>query len=163
MKEALEAICEANGWAFIYGRSDYQNLDENASNLAKNKIAIVCDPITNTPAFNDDGLREVENFSGQFMILTPSDFAADYKEKYRDINIINIHLQDLERQLVGDQCLQIVSWRIIETINKLIGNQDGSIVTFQTRNNSPTIERILSGDEGQVLVGDEGQVLFGDN
>ena len=130
----LEALAIARGWAFVNARRDYQNLQQVANFIAD---SIEGYGVGETVLFLDPVVRvkkttESIDYSGNFMVLTKSDFDeatyADRKTKYID-PVIEIMHGDFYNKLRCD--FKVLEWQSIEVINVFDLNGDGISVKFK--------------------------------
>ena len=141
--ERLRIISEGLGWAFHYGRRDFQNLVE-AEDVVKNYFFL--DPVTRTPLYSDSGLPigEVE-YEGHFMLLTKSDLDQEYDKQTGERNIgegkwhkhikpkLDSLLGGFESALICVGDLQIIRLSITDAINVFDENLDGLLVNYKIK------------------------------
>ena len=134
LKTRLKEIADSYGWRFVYARRDYQNLidatnfiSDELRDAGKGETVLFMDPVT----------RRAENigtrFTGNFMVLTSSDFDNSYEERmlnYVDPLIRKV-MNDMRAQLVCD--FDVDDWTAIEVINMFDFNADGLNVRFNLK------------------------------
>ncbi|PZR20885.1 MAG: hypothetical protein DI539_09440 [Flavobacterium psychrophilum] len=127
MYDFLKNISENNGWGWVYGRSDYQNLEND---MEAEKVYLFCDPIITDSKFSDAG-NESLFYSGRFMMLLSSDIDEGYEDKYQHYikPIINSQLKKLKDEFACSD-YQITVFQTIEVININDVNGDGVLVNY---------------------------------
>lgn len=135
MKEVLQQIANNNGWAFEYGRQDYNNLEGQS----RKEFYLFLDVPEVSVTFDDYSAPIRHTYSGRFMLLKHSDFDRMYDSqmgndategKYEQyIKPCKEEVMKIANAFCGDY--SIASWRIIEVINQFSNNFDGVIVNYQ--------------------------------
>lgn len=140
LHDIFEQIAEARGMVFIYGRTDFQELNEATDNDC-GQLYWFCDPIDETPLYSDAGGKTGTKYSGRFMIVQRSEFESNYDSNPgadETENRYEKHLrpikelikEELQKDLLCNYSLQ-VSWTLKEVINlTLSDNFDGILVPF---------------------------------
>jgi len=131
MKEIIEAIATANGWSFVYGRKDFNNLfneieQENISHLFLEPPAI-------EDIHNDMGIVEKKAYSGFLTIGYSSDIdEEDYEARYDKYikPIIDGVLSTLKHEIRCGQEVVILLWKTTEFVNVFDYNFDGVILEY---------------------------------
>lgn len=133
MYDFFKDAATTNGWAFEYGRSDYQNLYNEE--VSGGTVHLFVDPITIDSRFSDAG-NESQTYSGKFMMLLSSDVDEHYEDKYNDYikPLINSSIQTLKDELICSE-MEINKFQLIEVINLLDFNFDGVLVSYSISNN----------------------------
>lgn len=130
MEEILRNIAQLQGWSYLYGRSDFQNLfDSNTQ-----EVSMFVDPIEIESEFNEAGVTEKTIHSGNFMLLLSSDIdEVDYDTRYQNYikPLISSAMSEIKKALQCNNSVMIQRWKIVEVINMLDNNGDGIICTFQ--------------------------------
>lgn len=142
--DILREITETDlSWNFTYGRSDFQNIIEAASENDP-KPFFFLDPVTREPLFSPDGgnLGQTD-FEGNFMILSKSELDQVYDNqqevdptmgKYKS-NIkpkIETLLTTFKSKLFC-KSIQVMRMRTTDVINVFDDNFDGILVSFKFR------------------------------
>lgn len=134
VKNKLKDIATANGWRFVYARRDYQNLidatqfiSDQIANSGQGETVLFLDPLVRRS--NDLGIT----YSGNFMVLTVSDFDDSYEDRMTNYiePLIDKVMNKMKHQL---RCnFDIEQWQSIEVINVFDFNADGLSVSFNLR------------------------------
>ena len=135
MREILKQIANDNNWAFEYGRDDYNNLEGQAGK----EFYLCVDVPEESVLFNEYAAPTGINYAGRFMLLKHSDFDRVYDSQMEgadDEGKYEMYIKPCKEELmrvVGALCgdYNIVSWRVLEVINKLSNNFDGVLVNYQ--------------------------------
>ncbi|WP_456867080.1 hypothetical protein [Galbibacter sp. BG1] len=130
----MKNIAQSNNWEFIYGRQDYQNVEDIYDKIDDNKVNLFLDSVVIDIAFSESGV-ESNTYSGRFMLLLSSDVDEEYdgeeSSKYQSYikPLITNHLNNIKSVLsCGDY--EINTFRATEVINLFDGNYDGIIVNY---------------------------------
>lgn len=130
MEEILRNIAQVQGWSYLYGRSDFQNLFDSDTQ----DVTMFVDPIEVEDEFNEAGVTEKTIHSGNFMLLFSSDIdEVDYDTRYQNYikPLISSAMSEIKKALQCNNNVMIQRWKIVEVINMLDNNGDGIICTFQ--------------------------------
>lgn len=131
LKTQLEAIATANGWTFVYGRRDFQNLFDASAFMAdsikgvgNDETVLFVDPIK--LARTENG----EDASGSLMILTRANHDHKYDDRYSEsIEPLRASLKSMYN---GFKCnWDVIRWEATEVINVLDLNADGYLLSYQ--------------------------------
>lgn len=130
MKDVIKSIAEANGWEFVYGRSDFHNLYDGLDNGA---IVLFLDPLQSSDQLGERGNTEAVNWSGSFLLCMDSDIdEGGYEDRYdKYIGPITGGAEKIFKNAI--KCMPdytITSWRATEIINSMDFNADGRSITF---------------------------------
>ncbi len=131
MEEILKAIAAANGWSYLYGRTDFQNLFNEDT---EQKVCMFVDPITLSDVMNDAGVTEQVKNTGNFMLLLSSDLdEIDYYTRYETYikPLITIAMQAVKDALRCNDSVIVKKLETTEVINMLDNNGDGIICSFE--------------------------------
>lgn len=130
MEEILRNIAQLQGWSYLYGRSDFQNLFDSDTQ----EVSIFVDPVEIEEEFNEAGVTEKTIHSGNFMLLLSSDIdEIDYDTRYQNYikPLISSAMGEIKKALQCNNNVMLQRWKIVEVINMLDNNGDGIICTFQ--------------------------------
>lgn len=130
MEEILRNIAQVQGWSYLYGRSDFQNLFDSDTQ----DVTMFVDPIEVEDEFNEAGVTEKTIHSGNFMLLLSSGIdEVDYDTRYQNYikPLISSAMSEIKKALQCNNSVMIQRWKIVEVINMLDNNGDGIICTFQ--------------------------------
>lgn len=137
MKNVFKTIAESNGWAFRYGRSDFNNLYDE---IDDGTVVMFLDPLTSNEVLGERGNTESINWSGSFLLCMDSSInEGDYETRY-DKYIDPLTRGAVEQFKNDVRCLSdftITSFRTTEIINSFDFNVDGKSVAF-------TIEQLIN-------------------
>lgn len=127
--DTLKALATTNGWGFIYGRRDYNNLFHEVED--KDKVYLFLDPVQIDGKYDEYNALVEDTFNGYFMLLKSSDFGKGYDYKYEDDikPLITEKLQIIWNTL-SDQEYGINVFRTTEVINEFDYNYDGILVNY---------------------------------
>nr|WP_314558454.1 hypothetical protein [uncultured Capnocytophaga sp.] len=135
MREILQDVANNNGWAFEYGRQDYNNLEGQAGK----DFYLYVDVPEESVLFDEYAVPIAHTYAGRFMLLKHSDFDRVYDSqmdgnaddgKYEMyIKPCKGEIMKVVEALCGDY--NITSWRVLEVINQLSNNFDGVLVNYQ--------------------------------
>lgn len=129
--ELFEEIAESFNWHFVSARRDHQNLHEVEEWIASEtekygdgETTFFLDPVVR------GGAGTEIKYSGNFMILTNSDFDKSYEDKRRDyiVPLIDIVHKTIFNRLRCDW--KVSNLTSIEVINQFDFNADGLSVSF---------------------------------
>jgi hypothetical protein len=129
MYNELKQIAQDNGWGFLYGRPDYNNLFSEAEETEK--LYLFVDPIATENEYGEYGELQGVTYSGRFMLVYSSELDEGYEERYlNDIKpIIEESTQTLTDALACKD-LFIQSWKMTEIINIMDAGYDGVLVNY---------------------------------
>ncbi|MDG3581759.1 hypothetical protein [Galbibacter pacificus] len=134
MYDLLKNIAQINNWEFIYGRQDYQNVEDMYNEIDDNKVNLFLDSVVIDTSFSESGV-ESNTYSGRFLLLLSSDvdelYDGDESSKYQSYikPLIDNHLTKIKTILsCGDYAIN--TFRTTEVINLFDGNYDGIIVNY---------------------------------
>ena len=131
MYDILKTISKDNKWSFIYARSDYQNLFDDAP--VNYKPYLFLDPVATTDVFNEMNVVESKQYSGSFMILMSSDIdEPDYDARYQKYikPLVSGALAKVKNILGCNGKITINAWNQVEVINAFDWTADGLIITY---------------------------------
>ena len=138
MKEKLQEIARAKGWAFDYGRDDFSNLER----VEDKDFYLFLDPLEELVSF-EDGQEVGRTYNGRLLLLMVSDFdrvyddqggnAADEGRYERYIKRCKEEVMKIPEALCW--AYDILQWRMLEVINLYDTNFDGVLVNFQIKSN----------------------------
>lgn len=124
----------SKGWRFVNARRDYQNLVD-ATNFVADEVEGYS--VGETVLFLDPVIRKTEKdgirYSGNFMVLTKSDFDDDYESrqiKYID-PLVEVVMKSMFNKLRCD--FDVDGWQAIEVINVFDFNADGLSINFNLK------------------------------
>lgn len=133
MHDILKAVADDNGWPFIYGRSDFQNLHEDIESVDLTHLFL--DPLQISERIDDESGEILgKTYSGAFMLVRSSDIdEIDYEERYQKYikQIIDTDVDVIRNWIKCGYNVSFESWQITEVINMFDYNLDGIIVQFQ--------------------------------
>lgn len=129
--EAL-ALAQSKPWGFEYSRNDYQNLIDSTDFIADALNTYATDEtiLFMDPVVEEINSRDVETYSGSFMVLTRSDLDLTYDERLTKFiepirDLIKVGFRNKLK------CTYDVNtWRLTEVINAFDWNADGLLVTY---------------------------------
>ncbi|SOC79834.1 hypothetical protein SAMN06296241_1371 [Salinimicrobium sediminis] len=131
VNQKLKDIATGYGWRFKAARRDYQNLIDATTFISD---ALVDAGNGETVLFLDPVVRKSEDlgirYTGNFMVLTASDFDGDYEEKYEKFiqPLIQKVMVEMKQKLRCDYDVEF--WQSIEVVNVFDFNADGLSVSF---------------------------------
>lgn len=132
MYDFLKDLSETSDWNFVYGRSDFQNLDDAERDEVK--LHLFLDPVKIRKKRNDQNEIESRTFSGTFMMLYSSSIdELTYEERYKEYikPIIEGRIDEIEENLTCEHEVKFEEWVSDEIINVFDYNLDGIIVTYK--------------------------------
>lgn len=134
LKDKLKMFALSKGWRFVNARRDYQNLVD-ATNFVADEVEGYS--VGETVLFLDPVIRKTEKdgirYSGNFMVLTKSDFDDDYESrqiKYID-PLVEVVMKSMFNKLRCD--FDVDGWQAIEVINVFDFNADGLSINFNLK------------------------------
>lgn len=134
LKDKLKTLALSQGWKFVNARRDYQNLID-ATNFVADEVEGYS--VGETVLFLDPVIRKTEKdgmrFTGNFMVLTKSDFDDDYESrqiKYID-PLVEVVMKSMFNKLRCD--FDVDGWQAIEVINVFDFNADGLSISFNLK------------------------------
>lgn len=135
VKDKLELLATSYGWRFVHARRDYQNLkdalafiEEEMDGYGVGETILFLDPVIKDYSKSDGVV-----YSGNFMILTISDFDLSYEDKQQ--KYINPLIEIIQGKIRSNlRCTyKINQLKTIEVINFFDINADGLSIEFNLK------------------------------